>query len=353
MGTDKDRERVRSLLKSERSGWRKERLIALKLGFSEENTLEQISQIVGRSTATVQRWFAQYRRGGLDSVLSRGYEESGRKSLLDEEMRACVESGLQAGRWNTVGQAQDELERRFGRRFQYKTVWVWLKKAAGVMRVPRPVHEKRDPALSEQFKRSFYGKLKALPIREGRPVKVWFADESRYGLLPNLRRVWTRRGLRPHKKWQSKYQWSYCYGALDIVEGEAVFVQTPTVSLDWTEVFLKQLKATFPEHEHIVVWDGAGFHPRGDEHPCIPDGVHTIMLPPYSPELNPIEKLWDSIQDHTANKLWPSIERLDQVVGDLLKEWWEDKRRVLQLVGKNWHRLSANAFAKFDFIILS
>lgn len=129
MGNDKDCERVRSLLKNERSGWRKERLIALKLGFSEENTLEQISEIVGRSTATVQRWFAQYRRGGLDSVLSRGYEESGRKSLLDKEMRACVESGLQAGRWNTVGQAQDELERRFGRRFQYKTVWVWLKKS--------------------------------------------------------------------------------------------------------------------------------------------------------------------------------------------------------------------------------
>ena len=69
------------------------------------------------------------------------------------------------------------------------------------------------------------------------------------------------------------------------------------------------------------------------------------MLPPYSPELNPIEKLWDCIQDYTANKLWPSIERLDQVVALLLKDWWEDLRKVIGLVGKNWHRASANASA--------
>ncbi|MGE9294906.1 MAG: transposase [Puniceicoccales bacterium] len=98
---------------------------------------------------------------------------------------------------------------------------------------------------------------------------------------------------------------------------------------------LEQTKAEFPEHEHVVVWDGAGFYPREDEHPSTPEGLHTIMLPPYSPELNPIEKPWDLIQDHSANKPWPSIERLDQVVASLLKEWWEEPRRIIKLVGNN------------------
>ena len=115
------------------------------------------------------------------------------------------------------------------------------------------------------------------------------------------------------------------------------------MNLDWTEAFLRQIKTEFPHHEHIIVWGGAGFHPREDEHPCIPDGVHTIMLPPYSPELNPIERLWDLIQDHTSNKLWPNIERLDQVVALHLKDWWEDPRRVIRLVGKGWIRASAKA----------
>jgi hypothetical protein len=63
------------------------------------------------------------------------------------------------------------------------------------------VHEKRDPAKAEAFKRSFFGKLMAFPITGKKPVKVWFADESRNGLLSNLRRIWIKKGLRPHEKW--------------------------------------------------------------------------------------------------------------------------------------------------------
>jgi hypothetical protein len=77
------------------------------------------------------------------------------------------------------------------------------------------VHEKRDSAKAEAFKSTFLGILKKLPVSGDKPIKIWFADESRYGLLPNLRRVWTLRGLRPHKPWQSKYEFSYCYGAID------------------------------------------------------------------------------------------------------------------------------------------
>ena len=57
-----------------------------------------------------------------------------------------------------------------------------------MLRVPRPVHEKRDSAKAEAFKRTFLGILKKLPVSGDKPVKIWFADESRYGLLPNLRR---------------------------------------------------------------------------------------------------------------------------------------------------------------------
>ena len=88
--------------------------------------------------------------------------------------------------------------------------------------------------------------------------------------------------------------------------------------------------------------DGAGFHPKDNADKHVPEGVYLVALPPYSPELNPIEKLWDLIQDHTANKLWPSIERLDQVEASLLKDWWEDPAKILRLVGRGWIRSSTN-----------
>jgi hypothetical protein len=71
--------------------------------------------------------------------------------------------------------------------------------------------------------------------------------------------------------------------------------------------------------------------------------LHIVTLSSYSPELNPIEKLWDLQQDQTANKLWATIERLDTVVGLHLKEWWEAPNKVIRLFGKGWIRYSINA----------
>ena len=193
----------------EKLGWQKERLIALKMGFNPDNSLEQISEAVGRSIPSIQRWFDKYRSEGLDALLTRNYP-GGQPRVYDKDIEAFLKQGLGVARWNTARQAQEQLEEHFGRSFSYQTVWCWLKKVAGVLRIPRPVHEKGDPRRAEHFKRNFYGKLKALPVPKNKPVKVWFADESRYGLLPHLRRVWTIKGTRPHKLWQSRYEWSYC-----------------------------------------------------------------------------------------------------------------------------------------------
>lgn len=343
LGEQADHQRIKALLKEKNPGWKQTRLTALKMGFDVTNSHKFIAESVGVSTKTLWRWFAIYRKDGLNAVLKRNYG-IGRPSGMDEEIEAYLRKGLQNARWNTAQQAREELERHFQHRFKYTTVWNWIKKCAGVLRVPRPVHEKRDSVKAEQFKRCFLGILKAVPLSGKKPVKLWFADESRYGLLPNLRRVWTLKALRPHKKWQSKYQWSYCYGALDPIEGKAVFLQTPSVSMEWTQAFLEEIKQQYPEYEHIIVWDGAGFHPKDSSHKAVPDEVHVVKLPPYSPELNAIEKLWDLIQDQTANKLWPSIKRLDEVVALHLKDWWEAPQKVIGLFGNGWARLSGKRF---------
>ena len=97
---------------------------------------------------------------------------------------------------------------------------------------------------------------------------------------------------------------------------------------------MRQIKKQYPDDEPVVVWDGAGFHLKDSHHEKVPEWIHIVTLPPYSPELNPIEKLWDLIQDHTPNKLWPSIERLDQVVALHLKDWREAPEKVISLFGK-------------------
>ena len=163
LGEEADRLRIKALLKENNPGWKQTRLTALKMGFLGETPLEFISESIGVNASTVSGWFATFRREGLDAVLSRGYG-IGRPSGLNEEIEEFLRKGLNSTRWNTAGQVREELERHFGRPFNYKTVWVWLKKCAGVLRVPRPVHEKRDSSKAEAFKRNFLGILKDVPV---------------------------------------------------------------------------------------------------------------------------------------------------------------------------------------------
>jgi transposase len=219
LGEPADCQKVKALLKENNPGWKQTRLTALKMGFNSENSNALIAESLGMSDASVKRWFAAFRAGGIEAVLDRKYG-IGRPTSLNDEIEAYLMKGLENGRWNTAVPARDELEKHFKRRFKYHRVWHWLKKCAGVLRVPRPVHENRDSAKAEAFKRNFLGILRRLPVTRKKPVKIWFAGESRYGLLPNHRRVWTLKGLRPHKLWQSKYDLNDCYGAIDRVEGK-------------------------------------------------------------------------------------------------------------------------------------
>ena len=81
----------------------------------------------------------------------------------------------------------------------------------------------------------------------GRPVRIWVADEHRYGLIPVVRRCWTLRGVRPTAPYQAKYEWGYLYTALE-VDGEnaAEFACLPEVSLEMSRLFLERLAARDP-----------------------------------------------------------------------------------------------------------
>ena len=81
--------------------------------------------------------------------------------------------------------------------------------------------------------------------------------------------------------------------------------------MEWTEVFLREIRKAYPDYENVMARDESGFHPKSSDCQRVSYGARVAALPPYSPELNPIEKPWDCVQDLTFNKLWPSIERHD------------------------------------------
>jgi len=176
-------------------------------------------------------------------------------------------------------------------------------------------------------------------------VRLWVADEHRYGLIPVVRKGWTLRGVRPTVPYRTKYEWAYLYSALE-VDGQnaAEFLCLPEVSLEMSGLFLEHLAARDPNAEHVVIWDQAGFHPKPNLH-AVPERVHLVSLPPYSPELNPTEAIGDVIKDRIGNVLWQSLDDLEQAIGEELCPLCENAESVRRLVSHPWLVEQANATA--------
>lgn len=184
----------------------------------------------------------------------------------------------------------------------------------------------------------------AFPLAGGPNAGRW-RRQPRFGLHTELRRVWTRRGQRPVVARQIKYEWDYLYGALSVIGGEAHFAHVPGVSLDWDEGYLRDLAAADPQAIHILIRDQAGFHLR-DGDARLPARVRIIDLPPYSPELNPCEQLWDMVKDDIANRIYATVATLRAGMKATLRRFWDDPSAVLSLIGRDWLQVQLNASHK-------
>ena len=130
-----------------------------------------------------------------------------------------------------------------------------------------------------------------------------------------------------------------------MVSGQAHFCQFPSINLEWDYAYLFDLTNFDTEVIHIVIRDQAGFHLR-DGDPRLPSRVRIIDLPPYSPELNPCEQLWDIVKDDIGNRVFQTIEALRDATLPTLQRYWNDASAVLRLIGREWMLFQANASRK-------
>lgn len=335
--------------RQEKDARSKTKLLCVKLAAEGEHSAEKIADICGCSRASVFEWVRQFRQGGFENLLHREKPgpQRGEMRGLPEAVQEQIKEGVQSGRWTTAEATRQWLEREHGIKKLYVTVWQWLKKVGGVLRVPRPRHPGNNPAAAEAFKKELGMRLEALGLLQGSRVKVWIMDEARFGLHTETRRVWITKGVRPEVRRQTRYQWDYLYGALEVVQGQAEFLHLPTVNLDCNRLFLEHLQASDPDAEHVVIADQAGFHLRPGD--CrLPERIHIVSLPAYSPELNPCEQLWDVLKDTEgfANKLFKTINKLRAALLPGMRRYWENAALVLSLVGRPWLHDQANSSAK-------
>jgi len=145
-------------------------------------------------------------------------------------------------------------------------------------------------------------------------VEHWTMDEHRIGLKPIIRRVWRRRGQRPIVKVQHRYKWMYLYGFVCPSSGQTFWLLLPTVSIATYTLALAEFAQSVgagPNKQVLVVLDQAGWHIS--EQVVIPEGLHLLFLPPYSPELQPAEHLWELTDEAIANRHFEDLAELMDV----------------------------------------
>jgi hypothetical protein len=116
-------------------------------------------------------------------------------------------------------------------------------------------------------------------------------------------------------------------GSVGALPRPAIYAIKKPKGLGGEYQFYRQIGQSDPAAVHVLIQDGAGFHLRdGDAH--LPDNVRIITLPAYSPELNPIEGLWDQVKDGLCNKVFATLAELEIVLRDELQRFWRDAHRV-------------------------
>ena len=121
-------------------------------------------------------------------------------------------------------------------------------------------------------------------------------DEARVGQKGRLTHVWCQKGVRPRGPRQQGFASAYLFGAVCPEREAGVALVLPEVSTAAMGVFLAELARAVPAGTHAtLVLDGAGWHVSDDL--TVPPNLTLIHPPPYSPELNPVERVWEYLRD--------------------------------------------------------
>jgi transposase len=170
-----------------------------------------------------------------------------------------------------------------------------------------------------------------------------FEDEARFGRIRDPRRCWAPPGVRPEVNTQLIREYEYAFAAVSPQDGLRDTLVLPTVNTEARSVFLAEVSRRHTEELIVMVLDGAGWHRA--KRLQVPAKMRLISLPPWSPQLNPVEHVWDEIREKWLGKrVFNSLNAVEEQLITALKTLEEDATRVASLTGFEWIKnISLNA----------
>ena len=270
------------------------------------------------------------RRGGQKSLLSEKQLEKLAEQLKSRPADGGIWTGPKVARWIEKENCVEKVWNQRG--------WDYLKKLRYSCQSPRPKHRKGDPDEQKKFIKDLPSKVKKLEEKYPEAVvELGFFDEHRVGLKPILRKVWSPVGERPTAIVSHRYEWLYVYGFVKPATGETLWYLIPRVNTKWLNLVYESFASDVgiaPQTRVLLVEDNAGWHLSKTVK--IPEGMSVEYLPPYSPELQPAERLWSLVDEPLVNEYFETIDEIEEVLVKRCNVLREMPEEVKNLTNYHW-----------------
>lgn len=160
-----------------------------------------------------------------------------------------------------------------------------------------------------------------------------FQDEAGFGRINKPKCCWCEKGIRPSVPCHHIREYRYAYGAVEPKTGEGYFLIMPYCNTNCMNVFLEYLSRAYPNDIIVLVCDGAAWHrSKGLK---VPENIYLVHIPPYTPEMNPIEQIWREIRtqgfkNEVFQTLDKVVDRLCSTICNLTVE------TIKSITGRDW-----------------
>jgi hypothetical protein len=178
------------------------------------------------------------------------------------------------------------------------------------------------------------------PEARDKPLEIWFQDEARVGQKGTLTRIWARKGTRPRKPRDTRYDWAYLFGAVCPERKIGAALVMPYADSQAMNAHLETIaKAVTPGSHGVIVLDGAAWH--GSQMLVVPSNLTLFPQPPCAPEVNSVENVWEYLRH---NKLAIRVYETYDTIVDACCQAWNDLMaipdRIASLTTREWAKVS-------------
>lgn len=306
--------------------------------------LTEVSSIILYGRKYVRHWlhlFVLYDYEGLIEKEGRGRRprlERSQEEFFIEKLDELQEQ-KEGGRI-LAEDIQTLLAEDFNCNYTLSGVYTLLDRLNIVWISGRSKHPKHSEEAIEEFKLLFPEEVERIKEKiKSDKIEVWWQDESRIGQQGSLSRVWAKKGTRPRVVRQRQFLSTYIFGAVCPDRDVGCALVLPECNTGMMQIHLDQISQHVQDGFHaIVLMDRAGWHIT--EALNIPENITLMPLPPYSPELNPMEQLWQQLRKiKLSNTVFKDYETIVDACCEAWNCFCDEVGNIQNLCTRSWAKL--------------